>query len=142
MSIETRWPRFAAEAERLGIGSMMSFQLYVEDDNLGAMNLYGVKPYSFTSGEQLIGELFASHAAVALSGASASRQLNQALATRDTIGQAKGILMHRENVDDLTAFNMLVEASQHANIKLSEVASWLVNKHLDRKRRPESRAGQ
>ncbi len=129
MSIETRWPKFAAEAQRLGIGSMMSFQLYVERDNLGAMNLYAAAPYSFAAGEQLIGELFASHAAVALAGAHESRQLNEALATRDVIGQAKGILMHRENVDALVAFTMLVQASQNANMKLAAVARWLVDEH-------------
>lgn len=129
MSMETRWPSFAAEAVRLGVGSMMSFQLYVEGDTLGAMNLYAASPYSFAGGEQLVGELFASHAAVALAGAAESRQLNAALETRDVIGQAKGILMNRENVDALTAFNMLVHASQNANIKLAEVAVWLVDEH-------------
>lgn len=129
MSVETRWPRFAAEAQRLGVGSMMSFQLYVERDNLGALNLYGVAPYSFAQDAQLVGELFASHAAVALAGASESRQLNEALTTRDTIGQAKGILMHRDHVDGPTAFATLVQTSQQTNIKLAEVASWLVNEH-------------
>lgn len=129
MSVETRWPRFAGEAHRLGIGSMMSFQLYVEEDNLGALNLYGVSPYAFASDAQLVGELFASHAAVALAGASESRQLNHALATRDLIGQAKGILMHRDKVDGPTAFATLVQTSQHANLKLAEVAGWLVNEH-------------
>lgn len=129
MSLETRWPKFAAEAHRLGIGSMMSFQLYVEGDNLGALNLHSARPYAFSPDAQLIGELFASHAAVALAGTANSRQLNEALATRDMIGQAKGILMKQENVDGPTAFAMLVQASQHANIKLSEVASWLVDEH-------------
>lgn len=140
MSVETRWPSFAAEAHRLGIGSMISFQLYVHGDNLGALNMYGVAPYSFASDAQLVGELFASHAAVALAGASESRHLNAALATRDTIGQAKGILMHRDGVDGLTAFNVLVKASQRANIKLSEVAAWVVNEHErpGQARRPSS----
>lgn len=129
MSVETRWPNFAAEAHRLGVGSMISFQLFVQGSNLGALNMHGTEPYAFTADAQLIGELFASHAAVALAGASTSQQLNTALATRDTIGQAKGILMHREAVDGAAAFNMLVQASQRSNIKLSEVAAWLVNEH-------------
>lgn len=129
MSVENRWPRFANEAHRLGIGSMISFQLFVQGENLGALNMHGTAPYAFASDAQLIGELFASHAAVALAGASESRQLNTALATRDTIGQAKGILMCREGVDSTTAFTMLVQASQQSNIKLSEVAAWMVNEH-------------
>src|SRR4051812_32557898 len=40
MASETRWPRFATAAARLGVGSCLSFQLFVERDNLGALNLY------------------------------------------------------------------------------------------------------
>ncbi len=39
-------------------------------------------------------------------------QLHQALATRDLIGQAKGILMERFNIDAAAAFAMLVQSSQ------------------------------
>lgn len=140
MAVESRWPRFAAEALPLGVNSMMSFQLFAERGSLGALNLYGSAPYSFASDAQLVGELFATHAAMALAGASESRQLNTALATRDIIGQAKGILMHREDVDGTTAFNMLVRASQQANIKLSEVATWLVSEHEQPGRAPRPAA--
>lgn len=129
MSVETRWPGFAAGALDLGINSMTSFQLYAERGSFGALNLYGTAPYAFAADAQLVGELFATHAAVAWAGASEARQLNTALATRDTIGQAKGMLMQRENVDGVTAFNMLVRASQQTNIKVSEVAAWLVGEH-------------
>lgn len=144
MSVESRWPRFATEAHRLGVGSMISFQLFVQGDNLGALNMHGTAPYAFASDAQLVGELFASHAAVALAGASETRQLNTALATRDTIGQAKGILMHRDSVDGETAFAMLVHASQQSNVKLSEVAAWMVNEHEQpgRARRPTSSKGR
>jgi hypothetical protein len=40
MAHEQRWPRFAAAAAEAGAASMLSFQLYVEKDNLGALNLY------------------------------------------------------------------------------------------------------
>ena len=76
-----------------------------------------------------MGELFASHAAIALSGARQNRQMNEALASRDAIGQAKGLLMARHNLTGLQAFDLLVRGSQESNIKLSEVATWLVNEH-------------
>lgn len=79
--------------------------------------------------ESWSGELFATRIAVALARAPQSRQLNDALATRDTIGQAEGILVQRENVDSTPAFSLLVRASQQANIKLAAVAARLVYEH-------------
>lgn len=92
MSVESRWPRFAARAQELGVRSMLSFLLDVDDGKLGALNLHGTAPDPFADDAQVVGELFATHAAVALAGASEARQLNTALATRDTIGKAKGLL--------------------------------------------------
>lgn len=36
---EARWPHFARAAADLGVGSMLSFQLYVQAENLGALNV-------------------------------------------------------------------------------------------------------
>lgn len=129
LAADTRWPRFATRASELGAGSLISFQLYVSEDNLGALNLYGGTGVRFGDEAQLVGELFASHAAVALSGARHSRQMNEALASRDAIGQAKGLLMALHNVTSQRAFDLLVRASQESNIKLTDVATWLVNEH-------------
>jgi hypothetical protein len=41
MSTETRWPRFVRRATALGVRSMVSFQLFVRSENLGALNLHG-----------------------------------------------------------------------------------------------------
>lgn len=46
----------------------------------------------------------AQHAAVAMLGLGAEEQFRTALAGRDIIGQAKGILMHRDGVAGLQAF--------------------------------------
>ena len=63
---ESRWPRFSPRALELGAASMLSFQLYVEGDNLGALNLYSRHANSFDDDSEHIGLLFATHAAVAL----------------------------------------------------------------------------
>jgi hypothetical protein len=39
-----------------------------------------------------------------MAGAAAEEQMHSAVATRDIIGQAKGILMHRDNLTGLQAF--------------------------------------
>ncbi len=51
-----------------------------------------------------------------------AEHLDQALASRDVIGQAKGILMERERLTSDQAFDLLRRASQMLNIKLREVA--------------------
>jgi AmiR/NasT family two-component response regulator len=56
-------------------------------------------------------------------------QLRVAVDTRDVIGQAKGLLMQRNRVSGMHAFNMLVKASREANVKLVDVARRLVTTH-------------
>jgi GAF domain-containing protein len=127
MAQEQRWPQFARRAAELGARSMLSFQLYVEGDNLGALNLYSYKPNAFDDESQQVGLLFASHAAIAFADARKVEQLKIGLGTRDLIGQAKGILMERFTLSADQAFSVLVRASQHSNRKLRDVAEELVN---------------
>ncbi|MEW1955451.1 GAF and ANTAR domain-containing protein [Terrabacter sp. NPDC080008] len=122
MATEERWPRFAPAALRLGAASMLSLQLYVENDDLGALNLYSRTPGSFTDDSEHVGLLFASHAAIAFAGAQKVHHLEVAVDRRDLIGQAKGILMERHRITDDEAFRMLVKTSQDKNRKLYEVA--------------------
>jgi len=122
MAEEQRWPEFSRRALALGVRSMLSFQLYVVGDDLGALNLYSSDPDSFTDDSEYIGLMFASHAAVAMAGAQRQREMDDALALRDTIGQAKGILMERHRISADQAFGVLVRASQRTNIKLTEIS--------------------
>lgn len=54
-------------------------------------------------------------------------QLRRALETRDTIGQAKGMLMERYDIDAAAAFDLLCKLSQQSNIRLVEVAEKLID---------------
>lgn len=53
-------------------------------------------------------------------------QLRRGLATRDIIGQAKGMLMERFDVDSAAAFELLVRLSQQSNTPLAVIARKLV----------------
>ena len=55
-----------------------------------------------------------------------NEQLRRALQTRDTIGQAKGILMERFNTDATRAFEILVKLSQESNTRVADLAHKLV----------------
>ena len=52
--------------------------------------------------------------------------LQQAVATRQLIGQAQGILMERHKITGNRAFALLVRHSQQENIKLRELSERLV----------------
>jgi transcriptional regulator with GAF, ATPase, and Fis domain len=116
------WPRFAAAARELGIGSMTGVLLYTHDADFGALNLYARQPGTFTKDIETAGWLLASHAAVALADARTIDQLEEAMKTRHAIGEAMGILMERHQLSEDEAFDVLRRISQQHNIKLRDVA--------------------
>jgi AmiR/NasT family two-component response regulator len=52
---------------------------------------------------------------------------HSALASREVVGEALGILMERERITAVQAFDVLRRASQHLNIKLRDVAQNLID---------------
>jgi hypothetical protein len=52
--------------------------------------------------------------------------LNEALITRTTIGEAIGLLMHAKTLTAEAAFAHLVEVSSHTNVKIREIAGRMV----------------
>lgn len=127
MTTESRWPEFTRRTIALGVLSMLSFQLYVQQDTLGALNLYSADRNAFDADSEYVGLLFAAHAAVAMSGAQREEHMHRAVAARDIIGQAKGILMERYKLTADQAFALLTRVSQQSNIKLVDVARSLTD---------------
>lgn len=127
MATEQRWPRFTQGALEAGAAGMLSFQLYVEGDNLGALNLFSRTAGAFGDESEHIGLMLASHAAVAYAGANQRDRLTRAVDTRELIGQAQGILMERHKLTGELAFALLVRTSQARNVKLREIAEQLVH---------------
>jgi GAF domain-containing protein len=123
---EIRWPRFAEAMTGLGVRSIVSFRLFVAGDTLGVLNVFSSEPHAFGTESESVGELFATHAAVALAGSRTEAELEVAMGSRDVIGTAKGILAERHGVTGEQAFRMLVATSQNTNVKLVEVARSLV----------------
>ena len=123
---DERWPGFCAEAQTCGVGSMLCVPLRAGERNLGALSLYADKPTAFSLRDVRLIELFAALAALALAEAQRTEQLREAIASRDVIGQAKGILMERFQIPDAAAFSTLVRVSQDMNLKLTAVARHLI----------------
>lgn len=95
----------------------------------GDINFYSTISDEVSRDAQVLARLFATHAAVELGHAHERQTLNEAVRTRQVIGQAIGIIMERYNVHEDRAFAFLVRASSHANIKLRSVAQELVDQH-------------
>jgi GAF domain-containing protein len=136
MSQDTRWPRFAAAAQAHDVQSMLGYRLFTSGRNLGTLDLYSSKRNAFDADAETVGELFAAHAAIALTGSTQQAEWRRALSSRDAIGMAKGILMERERITDDQAFNLLVSTSKRGNIKLHDLAAWLVDE-TNTARRPD-----
>ncbi|WP_231851663.1 GAF and ANTAR domain-containing protein [Modestobacter italicus] len=130
LETETRWPRFTREAGALGVGSMLCFQLFVQADVLGALNLYSRGPSAFDDESMDVGLMFAGHAAVALAGAEHEADLRGGMTHRDLIGQAKGILMERHRLTADQAFGVLVHTSSVTNRKVRDIAEELTTTGL------------
>ncbi|MEJ2871908.1 GAF and ANTAR domain-containing protein [Actinomycetospora sp. OC33-EN08] len=132
-----RWPGFAPTAVEMGLRSLMSTQLSSEGGPRAALNLYAAEPEAFDAEARLMAGLFGVQVAMLLYGAEQARHLQQAVDSRDLIGQAKGILMERFALDDDGAFRMLVRSSKDTNMKLVEVARWLHDEATQKAAVPE-----
>jgi GAF domain-containing protein len=131
--IETRWADYARGAAEEGNLSSLSVPLPIDDDMVGALNIYAREPHAFD--EESRGEAlrFGPYAGVALSNIhaySSARELAEnmqaALESRSVIDQAKGILMERHKLTADQAFQLLAHASMRMNTKLREIAEELV----------------
>ncbi|MDP3969060.1 MAG: GAF and ANTAR domain-containing protein [Nocardioides sp.] len=124
---DQRWPRYVPAAVEVGLRAQMALKLYLDDQGtLGTMNFYSTEAEEIHPDAGAIADLFAAHAAVVLGHAREQQSLGEALATRQVIGQAVGIVMERYGLSDSRAFDFLVRTSSTSNIKLRVIATELV----------------
>ena len=129
LTTDERFPLYARDAlAETPIRSIMSFQLFIADRTMGALNVYSEEPHAFGPASRELGLIFAAHSSVAWNTARRDEQFRRALASRDTIGQAKGMIMERYGVDAVQAFSVLRKLSQDSNVALTDVAADLIAK--------------
>lgn len=128
LNVDQRWPRYQRDAlEETPIRSIVSYELFEDDKSMAALNFYADHPHAFGHESLEIGGIFATHVALAWSMMRRQDQFRSALASRDTIGQAKGVIMERFNLDAIEAFELLTRLSQQSNTKLIEIAKALID---------------
>jgi len=128
-----RWQAFRDSAASHGVLSTLSLPLLSHEGPIGALNLYAEGEHAYTDDDMHIGQMFAQQAAFLLANAQAywdartlSENLEQAMKSRATIEQAKGIIMSTTGCGADEAFEMLTRQSQQQNVKLRELADEIV----------------
>ncbi len=121
-----RWPRWAPEAAKLGVGASLSVHLFT-DSTLGSINLYSMSPREFDDVDVENARVIAAQASVVLAYARQSETLWRAVDARNLIGQAQGMLMERYRLSPGKAFAVLRRYSQEKNIKLRVLAEELTH---------------
>jgi ANTAR domain/GAF domain len=128
MQSEQRWPHYRDDAiNETSVRSVLAFEVFVNDDTIAALNFYSENSHAFEQESVELGLIFATHTALAWSLFRRGIQFRSALASRDLIGQAKGIIMERFKIDAVRAFELLARLSQDSNTKLAEVAQLIVD---------------
>lgn len=124
---EIRWPALGADVvSSTAIRASVSYRLFTTEHGIGALNLYFDRPHSITGTGIEAGYALATYASLVVDAAQRQEQFDSALASRDIIGQAKGMVMERFDVDAGRAFELLKTLSQNSNIPVAEVARRLV----------------
>jgi GAF domain-containing protein len=115
--------------------------LRATDGVVGAMNIYAHMKDAFDERAEYLGQLFAAPAAIAVQNAQILAQtkrlatnLQAALSNRAVIDQAIGIVMSRSGVTADEAFDRLRGISQRDHVKLTEVATGVVQSAVQRAR--------
>jgi len=133
MRTDPRWPDYTQYPVEAGILSSLSIPLPIQEEILGALNVYSREEGAFDDRSIEQAERFAGYAAVAIanaqlcaSAAEAAEHLRRAMESRAVIEQAKGIIMAQRRCTAAEAFDVLVAASQRENVKLRLLAERVV----------------
>jgi GAF domain-containing protein len=138
---DRRWEQFRQTAAHLGVRTTLSVHVPTDPEEIAAsLNFYAKRQlalsddqlaHAITYAEQLAATILsvdAYRAAIRL-----AQGMAEAMRSRAQIEQAKGMLMadHGLNADE--AFEQLARLSQHANIKVRDVARRLVEERSKRR---------
>jgi len=130
---EERWPRLRPKIPAAGVRAVLGAPVHIAGGAVGSLNIYRDAPHAWNGDEA---EALAAYADVVgnlLTGALLSSQhsevvdqLRRALDSRVTIERAVGLIMGRDGVDAVAAFNRLRRAARETRCAVAEVAAELL----------------
>ncbi|MBB3732451.1 GAF domain-containing protein [Nonomuraea dietziae] len=138
---DRRWARYSGLATRWGVRSVLLLPIEVAPVLL-VVGLYGVRPGAFTAQAAApLAEMLSEQVGVAMANMwdfdevrTDAAQMQEALAGRAIIDQAKGIIMKSSGCSSEAAFEELRRVSQHHQVKVADLARLLVEEHQRKQR--------
>ena len=134
----SRWPTFASEARSRGFGLTHAFPMVRNGEVLGAVNVFAVDPSPVVADTLSAARSMVDAATVGLLQLRARNQvelvngqLEQALASRVAIEQAKGMLAGRYDIGVDAAFDALRRYARSHETRIADVAARIVDGTLD-----------
>ena len=108
---------------------MLSAPLQIGTEAIGAMKVYAQRPMNYGPNDEHIMRLLAGQAAILLANSQSlrearrlSRQLTEALAIRDAVAQATGVLLAQGAASQQEAFAVLAAAARESDRSVEDVA--------------------
>ncbi|MDI2036043.1 GAF and ANTAR domain-containing protein [Paenarthrobacter nitroguajacolicus] len=130
---ETRWLEYMKAAACTDVGSILALPLELNGVAEAVVNLYSTNTHGFSAADIAAAEQVTATGAKALYLAlkiaqlrDARENLTAALESRTVIDTAVGIVMAQNRCGRSAAFQILVNASSHRNIKLRSVAEHVI----------------
>lgn len=136
--VEERWPAWCAAAQALGIRSVLSAPMVFKGASIGALKVYGTAINMFSLEDERRLVLLAGASATLLGVAQGgdapprlSGALRRALADRQVVETATGMLMERHNLDLVAARRRLLAVSRRRRQPTADVARHLLDRTDD-----------
>ncbi|MHA7143914.1 GAF and ANTAR domain-containing protein [Arthrobacter sp. TmT3-37] len=131
---DARWPVYLERLDTRRVRSILGVSFALEDSGRAALNLYAAQPDAFPSAAikaaEALAEAASSSLRFAVRAASVddeNHDLEAALASRQTINTAVGIIMFQNKCSQADAMAILQRAASSRNMKLRLVAERVVN---------------
>lgn len=132
---DNRWAEYLHAAAVNGVSSILAVPMDVKGTGQAALNLYSPRTHGFPEESLMAAEAVAAEAARALHLALKIAQLTElrdnltaALETRTTIATAVGVIMAENRCSRERAFQILVNACSHRNVKMHPLAESIISR--------------
>ena len=132
LSTPSLWPELAKRVVvETPVRGAMGFRMLVDEQKIGALNLFSDTAGAFTEASARDAIVLASFAAVAVAAIARGEEaatLRRGLESNREIGKAVGLLMALNNCSDDEAFDILRRTSQRMNRKIADLARLVIER--------------
>ncbi|HEX3723165.1 MAG TPA: GAF and ANTAR domain-containing protein [Nitrolancea sp.] len=134
LGADDRWPELLPEIPQAGVRSVFGIPIRASGLAVGALNVYRDHVHEWSDGEiaalTSYGKVLDGLLRAALQARDReelAEQLQHALNSRVVIERAVGLIMGRQNIDAVAAFNQLRDNGRRSRRKVADVAAELLN---------------